>query len=98
MDRSHELQDRRNRLVKEVNDMYRFKPGWPEILAHPGSVKYDLDYKTIETLDTIQSLIPFELKDDKYVELADWLREAESEGLITQSEHQDLRHKLAPLL
>ena len=71
---------------------------WRKVLAHPNAVSYDMSDKDVELLDIINSLVPFELKGDKYSCLSRWLERAESSGLVTMREHQSLRYVLAPLI
>lgn len=67
---------------------------WHERIAYPGSVPF----RSRGLLDALGALVPVPYTGDKYVDLADWLREGESLGLITATEHQDLRAAIGPNL
>lgn len=67
---------------------------WRLRLAYPAAVPP----RAAATLDALNQLVPVPNTGDKYVDLADWLREAESQGLVTPGECLTLRAAISPNL
>lgn len=65
---------------------------WRTLLSYPQC----LPQWVRSTLDTLAELLPPPEVEDRFVCLADWLREAEKCGLLTDREHHKLRCMLAP--
>lgn len=72
----------------------RFQSGplsWRRLITYPQYVSGE----TNRILDTLVEILSVPDIDDRYVCLSEWLRTAESAGLITSSEHYRLRSDIA---
>lgn len=71
---------------------------WRDCLSYPQNAGWEMGEEKIQMLDILLVLLPMPEEEDRYVRLAQWLRDAESQGLLRAVEHQNLRSGLGKLL
>ena len=74
------------------------KESWRECLSYPNLANSELGGRYIELLDTLETLIGFPKRNDKYSQLADFLEIGCQKELINKKEYANIRSRLAPLL
>lgn len=75
-----------------VGEVITAEKGWRERVTYSAHVMRAPSL----TLDALNDLVTIPNTGDRYVDLADWLREGERLGLITPGEHRVLRVALGP--
>ena len=64
---------------------------WKQFLTYPHQCRTE----TVELLDAAETLIIPPFTNDRYVDMADWLSQLRSAGIITGRELGDLRYDIA---